>query len=70
VHEEWVYNRADIDSAEVVWANSLSPDEDKALVDYFSGRNVWVCRVGWQELKILKWDESQNQKQGVGKNDQ
>ena len=70
VHEEWVYNRADIDSAEIVWVNSLSPTENEALVDYFSGRNVWVCRVGWQKVEISKWDEALTQRQSVEQSDQ
>ncbi len=41
-HSEVVYNKANIDAAPVVWARSLGPDKDAALLRYFSGRQVWI----------------------------
>ena len=57
VHEEWVYNRADIDGANIVWANLLTPEENQALIEYFPKRRVWRCRVGMETLELIPWDE-------------
>jgi len=41
-HEEWVYNRADIDASDVVWAHDMGAEEDRKLIDYFKDRAVWL----------------------------
>jgi hypothetical protein len=41
LYEELVYNRADLDRAKIVWARSLGPERDSALVRYYRGRKVW-----------------------------
>jgi hypothetical protein len=40
--QEWVYNRADIDHAPVVWATDVSLPERRELIRYFRGRKVWI----------------------------
>jgi hypothetical protein len=42
IHHEWVYNRANIDASAIVWARSMSPEKDQALISYFKDRRVWL----------------------------
>jgi hypothetical protein len=45
VQVEWVYNGADLDGADIVWARSMTPEADRQLLDYFRGRAVWNLTV-------------------------
>ncbi len=38
---EWVYNRADIDAADVVWAQDMG-NHNQELIRYFDRRRVWL----------------------------
>ena len=41
VHNEWVYNEADIDSAKVIFARAINSTQDCQLVEYFKSRRIW-----------------------------
>lgn len=51
-HEEWVYNRADIDAATVVWARERSPTETERLLDYYQDRSVWLLEPDAPERRL------------------
>jgi hypothetical protein len=41
-YEEWVENRADLQSARVVWARERSREENCQLIASYGGRTVWL----------------------------
>ena len=42
IHDEWVYNGADIDTAKVLWARELGETQNAKLFAYFKDRAVWL----------------------------
>ncbi len=42
IHDEWVYNGAEIDTAKVLWARELDPQQNAKLFAYFRDRKIWL----------------------------
>ncbi len=51
--DEWVYNRADIDRAKVVWARDMGPAGNLELIRYYRDRSVWL--VAPDEIPARVW---------------
>jgi len=61
IYQELVYNQADIDHARIIWARSLSPEQDQALVEHYGGRRAWMLTEnGYLMLKDYKPSEDQS----------
>ncbi len=39
---EWVFNGAEIDTAKVLWARELDPEQNAKLFAYFKDRKIWL----------------------------
>jgi hypothetical protein len=50
---DWVYNLADIDSAQVVWAMDMGRDRNQELIDYYRDRQVWLAEP---DQDLVKWE--------------
>jgi hypothetical protein len=44
VHQEWVYNAADIDHSKIVWAREIPGVDLRPLLAYFRNREVWLLQ--------------------------
>ena len=38
---KWVYNRADLKSAKLIWVGDMGPAKNQELVHYFKDRRAW-----------------------------
>jgi hypothetical protein len=54
-HEEWVYNRADLDSAKVVWVRESSRADDLGPVSFFPHRKVWLLNADRKPRKLVSY---------------
>jgi hypothetical protein len=53
--DEWVYNRANIDGAKVVWAREMDAQADRELLDYFKDRRVWLFQADQQPRHLTPY---------------
>jgi hypothetical protein len=52
-HDEWVYNRADLDSAKVVWAREMSRAENLRLMHSFPDRKLWLLNADLEPRTLV-----------------
>jgi len=56
--DEWVYNDADIDAAQVVWARELDRASNEKLMRYFSDRRVWLVEPDLSPPRLLAYRDA------------
>ena len=56
VHQEWVYNRANIDAAKIVWAQDMGEEKNRELLNYFPGRTVWLLEPDTDPLTVRTYE--------------
>jgi hypothetical protein len=52
---QWIYNDADIDGSKVVWARDMGAEGNRALLDYFHDRKIWVVDPNVDPATILPY---------------
>lgn len=52
IHEDWVYNQADIDASPIVWARDMGPQRNEELLRYFHDRKAWLLRLSPDSLTL------------------
>jgi hypothetical protein len=53
VHEEWVFNAADIDGSKVIWARDLPGEVNDQLFNYYKDRTIWLASPDTDEEPTL-----------------
>lgn len=54
VHEEWVFNAADIDGSKVIWARDLPGEVNDQLFRYYPDRTIWLAEPDTGEVSVLR----------------
>lgn len=53
IHDEWVYNGAEIDSAKVLWARELDAQQNAKLFAYFKDRQIWLVAPDVNNTELI-----------------
>jgi hypothetical protein len=53
--QEWVYNRANIDAAPIVWAREMSPEKNRELIEYFGDRRMWLLEPDFDVPRLTPY---------------
>jgi len=54
VHEEWVYNSADIDASKIIWARDLPGEVNNRLFAYYPDRTIWLVTPENNDVSVLR----------------
>jgi hypothetical protein len=53
---QWIYNDADIDASQIVWARDLGPERNAQLARYFPHRDVWMVDPNVEPATYRKYE--------------
>jgi hypothetical protein len=53
IQREWVYNHADIDKSQIIWARFYTEESRRALMRYYKNRSAWVLNADTLELSRI-----------------
>jgi hypothetical protein len=60
LHDEWVYNGAEIDTARVLWARDIDPLQNAKLFAYFKDRHIWFIKPDIDNSELIPYQPPQN----------
>jgi hypothetical protein len=60
LHNEWVYNDADIDDSKIVWAREMTQLEDAKLIASFKDRQAWLLQPDGSSPSIAPYRNGMN----------
>ena len=60
IHDEWVYNGAEIDNAKVLWARELDPAQNARLLAYFKDRQIWLVEPDTDNTELIPYSPAPN----------
>ena len=55
IHTEWVYNRANIDGSEIIWARDMGQARNVELLEYYRDRKIWLLEPDVNPFKLTEY---------------
>jgi hypothetical protein len=55
LHDDWVFNGAEIDSAKILWARDTNPEQNASLFAYFKDRQIWLIEPDQDNTKLMPY---------------
>jgi hypothetical protein len=55
LHDDWVFNGAEIDSAKILWARDTTAEQNASLFAYFKDRQIWLIEPDQDNTKLLPY---------------
>jgi len=55
VHDDWVFNGAEIDGAKLLWARETNPQQNQKLFEYFKDRQIWLIEPEKNNTELLPY---------------
>jgi hypothetical protein len=52
--QEWVYNEPDLDDAKVIWARDLGSKSNRALLQYYPSRHLWLVEPDYSPVRLFR----------------
>ena len=59
IHDEWVYNGADINAAKVLWARELDELQNAKLLAYFKDRTAWLVEPDRDNTELVPYSPAE-----------
>lgn len=56
--DDWVYNRADLNAAKVIWAWDMGAADNAELMRYYSDRTAWLARPDDNPVSLVPYSNS------------
>jgi hypothetical protein len=55
VHDDWVFNGAEIDGAKLLWARETNSQQNQKLFDYFKDRQIWLMEPEKDNTEMIPY---------------
>jgi hypothetical protein len=55
VHDDWVFNGAEIDGAKILWARETNTQQNERLFAYFKDRQIWLIEPEADNSELIPY---------------